>query len=107
GVSAFAISAMFSGLAGGMWALSTEAATYADFAAGLSAPVVLNTYVGGVASFLGPAVGAALMTFFGYAASDATQSWLLYEGVVFVLVMMFIAAGLTGLGRRRARFVGL
>ena len=35
--------------------------------------VVLNCYIGGVGSFLGPALGAALMTFFGYAVSDLTQ----------------------------------
>ena len=37
--------------------------------------------------FLGPALGASLMTFFGYAVSDLTQSWLLYQGTLFVLVM--------------------
>ena len=106
GVSAFAISAMFSGLAGGLQALSNEAANYAVFDAGVSATVVLNSYIGGVGSFLGPALGAALMTFFGYAVSDATQSWLLYQGVLFVLVMMFAPAGLSGLfgtGARLAR----
>ena len=106
GVSAFAISAMFSGLAGGLQALSNEAANYAVFDAGVSATVVLNSYIGGVGSFLGPALGAALMTFFGYAVSDATQSWLLYQGVLFVLVMMFAPTGLSGLfgtGARLAR----
>jgi branched-chain amino acid transport system permease protein len=105
GVSAFAISAMFSGVAGGLQALSNEAANYAVFDAGVSATVVLNSYIGGVGSFLGPALGAALMTFFGYAVSDATQSWLLYQGVLFVLVMMFAPAGLAGLFGSAARLV--
>ena len=97
GVSAFAISAMFSGLAGGLQALSNEAANYAVFDAGVSATVVLNSYIGGVGSFFGPTLGAALMTFFGYAVSDATQSWLLYQGVLFVGVMMFAPTGVSGL----------
>lgn len=97
GVSAFAISSMFSGIAGSLQALNNEAANYAVFDAGVSAAVVLNSYIGGVGSFLGPALGAAVMTFFGYAVSDATQSWLLYQGMLFVLVMMFVPAGLTGL----------
>jgi len=105
GVSAFAISAMFSGLAGGLQALSNEAANYAVFEAGVSASVVLNSYIGGVSSFLGPALGAALMTFFGYAVSDATQSWLLYQGVLFVLVMMYVPAGVSGLTGSGARLV--
>ena len=59
--------------------------------------MVLNTYIGGVNVFLGPVLGAALMTFFGNAASDLTQSWLLYQGLLFVLVMMFMPSGLAGL----------
>jgi branched-chain amino acid transport system permease protein len=97
GVSAFAISAMFSGVAGSLQALSNEAANYAVFDAGVSATVVLNSYIGGVGSFLGPTLGAAIMTFFGYAVSDATQSWLLYQGILFVLVMMYAPSGLSGL----------
>jgi len=94
---AFAISAMFSGMAGGLQVLSNESANYVVFDPALSAAAVLNTYIGGVQVFLGPAFGAALMTFFGYAVSDLTRSWLLYQGLLFVLVMMFMPTGLTGL----------
>lgn len=105
GVSLFALSSMFSGIAGGLQALSNEAVNYVVFDAALSAGVVLNSYIGGVGSFLGPALGAALMTFFGYAASDATQSWLLYQGVLFVVVMMFMPEGLIGLVSSTSRLV--
>lgn len=105
GVSIFALSSMFSGIAGGLQALNNEAVNYVVFDAALSAGVVLNSYIGGVGSFLGPALGAALMTFFGYAASDATQSWLLYQGVLFVLVMMFMPDGLIGLVSSTSRLV--
>jgi branched-chain amino acid transport system permease protein len=48
------------------------------------------------------------MTFFGYAVSDLTRSWLLYQGVLFVLVMMFMPSGMTGLlqwwRERRSRY---
>jgi ABC-type branched-subunit amino acid transport system permease subunit len=97
GMLVFAISAMFSGIAGGLQVVSNESANYVVFDPALSASVVLNTYIGGVKVFLGPAFGAALMTFFGYAVSDLTQSWLLYQGILFVLVMMFMPSGLTGL----------
>jgi branched-chain amino acid transport system permease protein len=97
GTVVFAISAMFAGMAGGLQAISNESANYVVFDASLSAAAVLNTYIGGTQVFLGPAFGAALMTFFGYAVSDLTRSWLLYQGVLFVLVMMFMPTGLTGL----------
>ena len=107
GTMVFAISAMFSGIAGGLQVVSNESANYVVFDPSLSAAVVLNSYIGGVNVFLGPALGAALMTFFGYAVSDLTQSWLLYQGILFVLVMMFLPSGLTGLfgitGRLRQR----
>ncbi|WP_350580897.1 branched-chain amino acid ABC transporter permease [Pseudomonas sp. HY2-MNA-CIBAN-0224] len=93
----FALSAMFSGIAGGLQALNLESANYVLFDMHYSAEVVLNTYIGGVNVFLGPVLGAALMTFFGNAASDLTQSWLLYQGLLFVLVMMFMPSGLAGL----------
>ncbi|NYT76059.1 branched-chain amino acid ABC transporter permease [Alcaligenaceae bacterium] len=93
----FAISGMFSGIAGALLVVSNEAANYVIFDPSLSAAVVLNTYIGGVNMFLGPAIGAALMTFFGYAVSDLTQSWLLYQGLIFVLVMMFMPTGISGL----------
>ncbi len=105
GVSAFALSAMLSGVAGSLQALNNEAVNYVVFDAGVSAAVVLNSYIGGVGSFLGPALGAALMTFFSYAVSDATQSWLLYQGMLFVLVMMVLPGGITGLVPKTARLV--
>lgn len=96
-VLVFALSAMFAGIAGGLQALNLESANYVLFDMRFSAEVVLNTYIGGVNVFLGPVLGAALMTFFGNAASDLTQSWLLYQGLLFVLVMMFMPSGLAGL----------
>ncbi|OWW20620.1 branched-chain amino acid ABC transporter permease [Noviherbaspirillum denitrificans] len=101
----FAISAMFSGIAGSLQVIGNEAANYVVFDPSLSAAVVLNTYIGGVKVFLGPALGAAVMTFFGYAVSDLTQSWLLYQGILFVLVMMFMPSGLAGLFGTTSRLV--
>lgn len=100
GVLVFSLSAMFSGIAGGLQVVNNESANYVVFEAGVSAAVVLNTYIGGTKVFLGPALGAALMTFFGYAVSDLTRTWLLYQGMLFVLVMMFMPEGLAGLFTR-------
>jgi branched-chain amino acid transport system permease protein len=95
---AFAVSATFSGIAGGLQVLNSEAANYTLFDIHVSADVVLNTYIGGAGAFLGPALGAAVMTFFGYAMSDLTRAWLLYQGILFVLIMMYMPNGLVGAG---------
>jgi len=96
-VLVFAISAMFSGIAGSLQALNMEAANYVIFDLQGSAEVLLNSFIGGVTVFLGPALGAALMTFFGYLVSDMTHAWLLYKGLLFVVVMLFIPRGIAGL----------
>ena len=98
-VLVFTVSSMFSGLAGGLQAVNNELGNYVVFDAQLSSSVVLNSYIGGVNMFLGPALGAALMTFFGLAVSDLTRSWLLYQGILFVVVMLFMPTGLAGLAQ--------
>ncbi len=106
-VLVFAISALFSGIAGGLLVLSNETANYNIFSSHVSAQVVLHTFVGGSGVFLGPILGAGLLTLFGYLVSEMTRAWLLYQGAVFVLVMLFLPQGLGGgladLWRNRAR----
>ncbi len=96
GTAVFTISAMFAGIAGSLQAVNIEAANYVVFDAGISTTVVLNSFIGGVGTFFGPAIGAAVMTFFGHVTSDMTRTWLLYQGLIFVLVMMFLPRGIVG-----------
>jgi len=65
--------------------------------------VVLQTFIGGAGTFFGPAFGAAVMTFFARVTSDLTRSWLLYQGLIFVLVMLFMPEGLGGIVSLHAR----
>lgn len=98
-VLVFVVSTIFAGVAGGLQAINNEATNYVLFDVKLSSEVVLNSYIGGVGVFFGPAIGAAVMTFFGYVVSDLTRSWLLYQGIIFVLVMMFMPKGLSGIAQ--------
>lgn len=95
-VIVFGVSAMFSGVAGGLLALSNETANYSLFGTHVSAQVVLHTFVGGSTVFFGPVIGAALFTLFAFLVSDLTRSWLLYQGVIFVLVMLYAPHGIGG-----------
>jgi branched-chain amino acid transport system permease protein len=101
----FAISCMFAGVAGGLLAMTNESANYTVFAGQVSANVVLQTFIGGAGTFFGPALGAAVMTYFARVTSDLTRSWLLYQGLVFVLVMLFAPGGLGGIVSLHARKV--
>jgi len=99
----FAISCLFAGVAGALLAIANEAANYTIFSAQASANVVLQTFIGGAGTFFGPALGAMIMTFFARITSDLTRSWLLYQGLIFVLVMLFAPQGLGGLVDLHAR----
>ncbi|POF30923.1 branched-chain amino acid ABC transporter permease [Roseibium marinum] len=101
----FAVSAMFSGVAGGLQAISNETANYALFSSHISAQVVLQTFVGGATIFFGPVVGAVSFTLFAYLVSDLTRSWLFYQGLIFVLVMLFAPTGIGGVVQHHLRNV--
>ncbi|HQQ69329.1 MAG TPA: branched-chain amino acid ABC transporter permease [Alicycliphilus sp.] len=90
----FAISSMFAGIAGGLLAVANENANYILFSLSNSANVVLYSFIGGTGAFFGPAVGAGLMSVLGQYLSDSTRIWLLYQGLAFVLVMMYLPSGL-------------
>jgi branched-chain amino acid transport system permease protein len=90
----FAVSAMFSGVAGGLLVFSMESINYSMLGLGTSTVVILNTFIGGSSVFLGPAIGAVFVTFFGSLASDVTRNWLLYQGLIFALIMTFWGDGL-------------
>ena len=72
--------------------------------------MVIHTFVGGAAPFTGPIVGAAALTLLGSLAADATRLWALYQGLLFVFVVMYVPQGIVGLAadltawwRRRAQ----
>lgn len=96
-VVVFAISAGFSGIAGGLLAVANETANYALFSMHVSAQVVLHTFIGGATVFFGPVLGASILTLFAFVVSDLTRAWLLYQGVIFVLVMLYAPLGIGGL----------
>ena len=54
----FAISCLFTGVAGALLAIANEATNYTIFSAQASANVVLQTFIGGAGTFFGPALGA-------------------------------------------------
>lgn len=100
----FAISAMFSGIAGALLAISNETASYSLFSSHISAQVVLHTFVGGSTIFFGPALGAIVFTLFAHLISDLTRSWMLYQGLIFVLVMLYAPAGIGGIIQDHLRY---
>ncbi len=94
---AFCVSGFFAGVAGGLAAIHYEIVTSSVVGAVPSGYVLLMAYIGGVAIFIGPIIGAVLMNILQISLSDYTGAWQLYVGIMFVLVVMYAPMGLGGL----------
>lgn len=93
----FIFSGGFAGLAGGMAAVNYEIFTPESLSLLPSGFVLLMAYVGGIRYFAGPMLGAALLTYMQSNLSDFTEAWLLYLGLLFMMIVMYAPAGLAGI----------
>ena len=94
---AFAVAALFAGLAGGLHALNYEIVAADAVSAQRSGTVLLMAYIGGAGHFAGPILGAITLTWLQTSLSGYTSAWLLYVGLFFVLTILFAPSGLVGL----------
>jgi branched-chain amino acid transport system permease protein len=93
----FCASGFFAGIAGGLFAINFEIVTEENLNALTSGVVLLMAYIGGVGFFIGPIVGAVVFTLLQTLLSNYTEIWQLYVGVIFVLTVMYVPQGLTGI----------
>ena len=98
----FIFSGVFAGVAGGLAALNDEIITSGNMSAETSASVLLMAFIGGVGTFWGPVLGAVLVTFLAVALSTITDAWQLYSGLLFVAMVVWAPAGLSGILRAHA-----
>ena len=93
----FALSGFFAGIGGGLFAITYEIVTFDAVAAPLAANALLMVYIGGATTFIGPVLGAVLITAMQSGVSLMSNSWLIYVGVLFIAMVTFAPAGLTGI----------
>lgn len=93
----FCLSGMIAGIAGALFALAYEFVTVEIISLQQSWSIMQMVFIGGTGFFWGPPIGAVLLTFMFSTLSGLTELWGLYIGVVFIAVVMFAPAGLTGL----------
>lgn len=91
------ISGFFAGIAGGLTALNYEMVSAETVGAGTSGSVLLMTYVGGVGSFYGPIIGAALITIMHIFIGGISKAWLFYFGLLFVTMVLFVPGGIASI----------
>ena len=93
----FCAAGFFAGISGALFAINFEILTEENLNLAMSFNVLLAAYIGGVGFFIGPIVGAVLFTLLQTVVGLQTDLWALYTGVIFVLMVMYLPAGLTGL----------
>lgn len=93
----FCASGLFAGIAGGLFALNYEFITEENLNAATSGRVLLMAYIGGLGYFIGPIIGAVVLTLMNSLLSNYSELWLLYLGVLFLLTVMFLPRGFAGL----------
>lgn len=94
---AFMISGFFAGVAGGLGAILFEIVTAEVVNAHRSGAYLLFTFLGGATVFFGPIIGGVLMVLAIVWMSELTQAWLLYLGLVFLLMVMYAPGGLAAI----------
>src|SRR2546422_467576 len=99
-LTAFVVSCAFSGLAGVLYTFLLNFAYPESLHVTMAGEIVAMTLVGGMRSFVGPAVGAAVVVFSRDTLSPRTENWLVYFGVIFIVFVMFSPHGVVGVFQR-------
>jgi branched-chain amino acid transport system permease protein len=107
-LTAFVISAALGGLAGGMQALIFQLATLDDVSFHLSGAVILMALLGGVGTFFGPFIGAAIVVALESVLATSEFPAPIITGAVFILCVLVFRRGIAGeialrLADRKAR----
>ena len=93
----FTLAGFFAGIGGGLYVLIYEIVTFDTVSAIKSANALLAVYIGGAGAFLGPILGTIVVVLLQSGVSLLSNAWLLYVGVLFIVMVMYAPVGLAGL----------
>ena len=97
---AFVASAGLTGLAGMLLLFNNRMTSAEPISVAFSGELLAMVIIGGMRSFLGPALGALFFVIFRDSLSRLTENWLLFFGLLFVAFIVFSPHGLVGLYER-------
>jgi branched-chain amino acid transport system permease protein len=98
----FVISCLFVSVAGSLYALLNNFTDPRALRFDLSGNFVIMAVLGGMRSFWGPLIGAAIFVALQDYVSSHTEDWMSVIGLVFVLVVRFFPRGVLGYFRGKA-----
>ena len=97
----FVISCCFVSLAGTLYALLNNFTDPRALRWDQSGNFVIMAVLGGMRSFWGPLIGAAIFVVLQDYVSSHTENWMSFIGLFFVLVVLFFPRGVLGMLRRK------
>ena len=100
---AFVLSAFFSGLAGGFYALLLNFVPLSSLHWTTSGDVVVMTITGGMGTLFGPVLGAVCIILLRDIISNYTESWTFIMGLLFMAAVLGFRGGIIGILRNKLR----
>ncbi len=97
----FVISCCFVSVAGTLYALLSNFTDPRALRWDQSGTFVIMAVLGGMRSFWGPLIGAAIFVVLQDYVSSHTENWMSFIGLFFVLVVLFFPRGVLGILRRK------
>jgi branched-chain amino acid transport system permease protein len=97
----FLISCLFVSLAGTLYALLSNFTDPRALRWDMSGNFVIMAVLGGMRSFWGPLIGAAIFVVLQDYVSSQTENWMSFIGLFFVLVVLFFPRGVLGIIQRK------
>jgi branched-chain amino acid transport system permease protein len=99
---AFTLSCFFMGYAGALYALLNNFADPRGLHYSQSGDFVMMAVMGGMRSFWGPLLGAAVFVVVQDYLSSITINWMSFVGMLFIAIVLFFPRGLLGFIRRKS-----
>jgi ABC-type branched-chain amino acid transport system, permease component len=102
-LTAFAISAAMTGLAGALFADLNRFVSPSMLSWHMSGELIVLIILGGTGRLFGPLAGAALFVIFEYVLGGLTERWQFFLGLILLGTVLFARGGLLGLLAGKAR----
>ena len=93
----YLVCAFFCGIAGALAASFDEFASTSMMSMVTSGDILITTFVGGRGVFWGPITGAVFLTYLNDTLSSFTEHWVLVQGTIFIVLVMYAPEGIGGL----------
>jgi branched-chain amino acid transport system permease protein len=104
-VTAFAVSGLYAGAAGTLYAIYETYVPTESLHWVTSGEVVMMAVIGGLGTLFGPMIGAGVVLYLENVLSASLEQWLLIEGLIFMGFVIFLPGGIMEGSRRILRWL--